>query len=140
MEESHVSKLHKKLHDRVGRTKKLEKLKGLEEQFVHSWNWVEDLYRAHPCYVEVVEFMNALRAKGYHKCLRAGQSMWTLMLSRALHHGLEKGHAYVYFCFAKEGMTAGFIDKNKVEITSEKIELNEQIEEWLEELRYRMIC
>ena len=139
MDESYVSKLHKKLHARAGRSGNLEKLKGLEEQFVHSWNWVEDLYRAHPCYNEVVAFMNSMRAKGYHKCLRAGQSMWVLMLSRALHHGLSQNHPYVYFCFSQREMTAGFCDKTKVELTLPSIELTPEIESWLNDLRYRMI-
>ncbi|WP_372369325.1 hypothetical protein [Candidatus Uabimicrobium sp. HlEnr_7] len=135
----YVKKLHEKLHARAGRSGKLDKLKGLEEQFVHSWNWVEDLYRSHPCYNEVVSFMNEMRTKGYHKYLRAGQSMWTLMLSRALHHGLSKKHTYVYFCFSKDEMVAGLCGETKKEITFPQIKLTPEIESWLDQLRYEMI-
>jgi hypothetical protein len=45
-----------------------------------------------------------MRAKGYDQSLRAGQSMWTLMLSRSRRHGLNGHQPYIAFDFGAPEM------------------------------------
>lgn len=43
----------------------------------------------------ILHLMYELHDKGYHKELRAGQSLYTLVLSRSRHHRLGSGQAYI---------------------------------------------
>ena len=68
----------------------------LHAAFVESWDEVEKYYResfltdeAWQWLAPILALMEGLRAAGYDKVFRAGQSMWHLGLSRSRRHGLR---------------------------------------------------
>jgi hypothetical protein len=78
----------------------------IEGEFIQSWDQVEAFYddpenRAGP---QVKPLISAMRARGYDRTLRAGTSLWSLMLSRSRRHGLRPDQPYVSFWFRRDGM------------------------------------
>ncbi|MVN88249.1 hypothetical protein GO986_15995 [Deinococcus sp. HMF7620] len=67
----------------------------IEAFFGHDWNFLHPNRR---------QFIQALRVRGYDRCLRAGQSMTTFILSRSRRHGLQAQSAYVALMFGAEGL------------------------------------
>jgi hypothetical protein len=83
-----------------------EEGRGIEGEFVESWDRIEQFYeemKFEPG-TAVRAFVAELRRKGYDSVLRAGQSMYTLMLSRSRRHGLRRGQGHVAFQFRQTGM------------------------------------
>lgn len=68
-----------------------EQGRGIEGEFIASWRSVKDFYQANQQAVksQVVQFLDQLSDIGYHRTLRAGTSLYTLILSRARCHGLR---------------------------------------------------
>lgn len=62
-----------------------EKGNPIEGEFIASWDRIEQLYdRGHfSLKSRVLQFVGQLRRAGYDRKLRAGQSMWTFLLSRS---------------------------------------------------------
>lgn len=133
---SHVAHLHEKLRKKSKRT---SYVKTVEEDFINSWNWVESLYKPHPLCEKILPFMKTIREKGYEKTLRAGQSLWTFMISRSIRHGLQAEQRYIYIHFTEEGMIFGFNDKKKQEITTAEIKYIPELEKMLQELQKTII-
>ncbi|MGR8935287.1 MAG: hypothetical protein ACU837_12980 [Gammaproteobacteria bacterium] len=73
--------------------------KPIEGEFIKSWDWMEEFYKdsRYPFADEVKALMGAMRSRGYHKSLRAGQSLWSLILSRSRRHGMRKEQPCVQF-------------------------------------------
>jgi hypothetical protein len=74
----------------------------LQAAFQLSWDAVEEFYRDDLLKYEHWQWLRpllvlvaALRAAGYDRVLRAGQSMYKLVLSRSRKHGLRKGQPSV---------------------------------------------
>jgi hypothetical protein len=60
---------------------------------------------------DVLALIGDLRRAGYERTLRAGQSAWTLIVSRSRRHGLRDGQPYVAFQVWQTGMDViGWID------------------------------
>ena len=72
----------------------------LETEFVKSWEHVEwffgagEIFRKMP---HVVEFIEMLRASGYDRKLRAGQSLDLFVVSRSRKHGLRPEQPSIAF-------------------------------------------
>ncbi len=76
--------------------------KPTEGEFLQSWDQLEDFYSRHPNRDSVLQFIASLRAAGYDRKLRAGQSLWSCILSRSRRHGLRGGQARIVFDFSGE--------------------------------------
>jgi hypothetical protein len=78
----------------------------VEGEFIKSWDGMEEFYddARFPFADDVKAFLRALRSKGYDKTLRAGQSLWSLILSRSRRHGMRGQQPCVQFRFHAGGM------------------------------------
>lgn len=74
----------------------------VEGEFLQSWDRIEDFYSKHPNRDSVLQFIASLRAAGYDRTLRAGQSLWSCILSRSRRHGLREGQPHIVFDFSGE--------------------------------------
>jgi hypothetical protein len=80
----------------------------LEREFIQSWDQVQQFYRSHynsRLQGIVLLFIAVLRKAGYDRKLRAGQSMYSLILSRSRRSGLCAKQSFVRFEF--HGVTMG---------------------------------
>jgi hypothetical protein len=107
----------------------------IEADFVQSWNNVAQFFNwilaPLPWKDEVMQFLALLRAAGYDRKFRAGQSLDMLVLSRARVHGLRQGQSAVVFVFHQGGMEV-LVDHKKID--SIPIELTPKVEGVLAEL------
>lgn len=80
--------------------------KPVEGEFLQSWEWIEEFFREHgpPGNDAAWQFVAALRAAGYDKRLRAGQSLWSFIVSRSRRHGLRNGQPHIVFEFCDGGL------------------------------------
>lgn len=119
----------------------------IEGEFIKSWDCMEEFYREmdFPGREQVVAFLAAMRERGYDRKLRAGQSLWSLILSRSRRHGLRRDHRSIQFWFKKEGMDilvdgAGMVNMQtgepvyrekrtcpKIQLTTEIVDLIDQL-------------
>ena len=74
----------------------------IEDAFVQSWDWIERFYRDDLLSQATWRWIGAmptlisgLRERGYDRVLRAGQSLFVLILSRAREHGLRDTQPFV---------------------------------------------
>jgi hypothetical protein len=79
-----------------------EKGNPIEGEFIASWDGIEQFYDGghFPLKSRVLQFVGQLRSAGYDRKLRAGQSMWTFILSRSRRHGLRADHSRIEFQFS----------------------------------------
>ncbi len=132
--------LAKNLQKRKDNSEGISVAQSIENEFVGSWDWVEQVFYIHPCKQEILAFLRSLREKQYDKVFRAGQLRWVLMLSRSLKHGLRSAQHYVAFTFARDGLTMTVVSEGgEKEMVFEKIELNDCIEEQLRKLQLVVI-
>jgi hypothetical protein len=78
-----------------------EKGNPLEGEFLMSWDEVEEFYKEVnlPIRAGIMQLIKTMRQKGFDKTLRAGTSLYDLMLSRSRRHGLNQQQPYVRFSF-----------------------------------------
>ncbi len=78
----------------------------VEGEFIKSWDEMEEFYDDTRCpfAVDVKSFIRAIRTKGYDRTLRAGQSLWSLILSRSRRHGMREEQPCIQFWFREDGM------------------------------------
>lgn len=75
----------------------------IEGEFLESWDEIEEFYLRNdgwPGQRNAALFVEAARRAGYDRTLRAGQSLYTLMLSRSRRHGLRTGQPHLQFWFS----------------------------------------
>ncbi|MCE9530741.1 MAG: hypothetical protein K8T89_06395 [Planctomycetes bacterium] len=108
----------------------------IEGEFVKSWDSIERFYgEINETFVlQVRKLIAKLREKGHDKLLRAGQSMWSLVVSRARRHGLRLNQPSITFWFLAEGMDVYINIKEPKKITYAKIEFTAEIEALLQTL------
>lgn len=86
----------------------------------------------------MLHFMQELREKGYHKKLRAGTSLYRLILSRSERHGLRRDQARIIFAPNRNedgGMTVLFrVGDDLQQFSQDKIEVTPEIETLLNRL------
>jgi hypothetical protein len=107
--------------------------RGVEGEFVESWDHVEPFYREIP-YVateRVLGLIAAIRAAGYDRKLRAGTSLYDLIVSRSRRHGLREGQPCVAFAFEGEGMQV-YVGAQR--LTLPRIEFDPRVEAILRDL------
>jgi hypothetical protein len=78
----------------------------VEGEFITSWDEIEHFYddACFPDSAQVLGLIARIRQAGYDRTLRAGQSLWTLVVSRSRRHGLRKGQPCVTVVFTEKGM------------------------------------
>jgi hypothetical protein len=112
----------------------------IEEEFLESWDFIERFVAdlsAYPDYKsgkQMLELITRLRALGYDRKLRAGQSLTTVILSRSRKHG-NLGKAHLSFEYDLDGMTIRYADPDmlaKIEIN--RVEFVPELELWLQRL------
>ncbi len=108
--------------------------KPVEGEFLQSWDWIEGFYSDHPNAKAVLGFIAALRAAGYDRQLRAGQSLWSFMLSRSRRHGLRDGQPYVVFDFAGDELQMRTGPARRKEVRRSRVELTSDVNTALQRL------
>lgn len=96
-------------------------------EFMRSWDAVEEYYSEETSdyYRPVRQLIRVLREAGYDRKLRAGQSMASFGLSRAVGHGLRDGQLRVWFDIGATEMDvdanfgSGNLQRHPVELTEE---------------------
>ena len=87
----------------------------IEGEFIRSWDSIEGFYREDWCKFSqpVLSMIHAMRSAGYDRRLRAGQSMWSMGLSRSRRHGLRSEQPSLWFDFRNDRMDvdASFSDE-----------------------------
>jgi hypothetical protein len=77
----------------------------VEGEFLLSWDAIEEFYRRKsPLGPKGQRLITDMRKAGYDKVLRAGTSMWTLMLSRSRRHGLRNDQPSIAFVIGDDDM------------------------------------
>lgn len=118
---------------------------GIDGEFILSWDAVEQFYRESTLEIktDILALIKQIRIKGFDKTLRAGQSLYTLILSRSRRHGLQAGQPAVVLSFGTYGlhhlasaMEARF---ENTKLNFEKITYNEQLEQLLIRLQRHQI-
>jgi hypothetical protein len=79
----------------------------IEHKFMSSWNLIIKFYNGDPMREFLgeqladlmVKFVTSMQNEGYNRCLRAGQSLHRLVLSRSREHGYL---GRCYLCFSPE--------------------------------------
>lgn len=77
-------------------------MENVEKEFIESWNQVENNISKNnifPPNIEnsILELIKEMRSRGFDKTLRAGQSMYDFILSRASKHGLSNEQTFIIF-------------------------------------------
>ena len=113
-----------------------EEGRGVEGEFILSWDYVEEFYNRRLSFIpnpdDILRMISQLREKGYDKTLRAGHSMPTLILSRARRHGFMT--QYITFDFLTKGMKVTATLDTDQKLSLPNIELTQQVEELLQQL------
>ena len=114
----------------------------LEGEFLQSWDQVERFYSGQDAFMPVVRSLVAeLRAAGYDRMLRAGTSLFDLLLSRSRRHGLRPDQPYIALSFGGAPFMGGKVAPGTMKVTVRldaeqrivlpKIALNEQLDSLL---------
>jgi len=118
-----------------------EKGNGIEGEFLLSWDNIENFYREIDLdkKSEILQLIALMRTKGFDRTLRAGQSLYTFMLSRSRRHGLRANQDSVSFSFnfIKSAMEVRTPKGGTIEF--DKIEYNDTIEKLLREIELESI-
>lgn len=106
-------------------------------EFITSWNAIEQFYDTFEgkFVPEAKALIAQMRSRGYDQKLRAGQSLWTLVLSRSRRHGLRRDQSSICFFFHEKSMSlhTSFGDEY-LESDFGPIAFTTEVEEWLERL------
>jgi hypothetical protein len=118
-----------------------EQGKPIEGEFIQSWNDTERFYTEMEFSwgQEVRDFIRQMRARGHDRTLRAGQSMWSFILSRSRRHHLKPGQPSIAFSFGEHGIGAIVDFGEEKELSFQKIELTPEIDALLHELEAKDI-
>jgi hypothetical protein len=110
-----------------------EKGDGTVGEFILSWDDIEEFYREENLDKknEILQLIKEMRSKGFERTLRAGQSLYTLVLSRSRRHGLRENQNSISFSFdfIKSAMEVRTPIGEKFEF--DKIEYNDTVEKLL---------
>ena len=115
-----------------------EKGNPIEGEFITSWNWMERFYddMDYDWVPLAKKLIFDMRGRGYDRTLRAGQSLWSLILSRSRRHGLREEQPAIQFWFSDEGMGVHHtFDRIGSEPKPVAIELTDEIDRLLQRLQ-----
>ena len=110
-----------------------EKGNGIEGEFMLSWDEIETSYRqAHlDKKTEILQLVRQMRENGFDRTLRAGQSLYDLIVSRSRRHGLREGQNFVRFSFTYIESAMEIRTRKGEKFQFDKIEYNETINKLL---------
>lgn len=113
-----------------------EEGRGIEGEFVESWDRIEKFYAemSFPPAQEIRLLVAEMRRRGYDYTLRAGQSLYLLILSRSRRHGLRQGQPHIKFQFREEGMDVHTEIQETDTVSVSRIGLTREIEDRLSKL------
>jgi hypothetical protein len=118
-----------------------EEGRGVEGEFLLSWDSVVRSYGRVvnvPFSPQVLEMIAQMRAK-YGKTLRAGQSLYSLIVSRSRRHGLRMDQPRIIFQFDNDRMDVLTNFDGEGKLSFPKIELTTEIDALLRQLEAREI-
>jgi hypothetical protein len=109
--------------------------KRIEADFMLSWDQMEIFFGDDdmPWMTQMLPLIRALRARGYDRKLRAGQSMTTFIVSRSREHGLRISQPSLAFNITPQrGIRAQLTGEHvSVMATADRIEITPDIENLL---------
>ena len=113
----------------------------VEGEFITSWDRIEHFYKdaRFPCSGQVLGLIARIRQAGYDKTLRAGQSLWSLVVSRSRRHGLRRGQPSITFAFTGNGMDVYTIMDGQERLSLSGIEFSPQVDDLLNRLTTKRI-
>lgn len=118
-----------------------EKGNGIEGEFILSWDYIENFYQELELEkkIEILKLIKQMREQGFDKTLRAGQSLYTMILSRSRRHGLRDNQNSISFSFdyIKSRMEVRTRQGEKFEFS--KIEYNDTIDKLLRSIELEKI-
>lgn len=114
---------------------------GTEGEFILSWDSIENFYREMDLDKknEILQLIKEMRSKGFDRTLRAGQSLYTFILSRSRRHGLRANQDSVSFSFKFIECAMEVQTQKGQKITFDKIEYNDTIENILKKIELESI-
>ncbi|WP_442267390.1 hypothetical protein ACSIGC_06865 [Tenacibaculum sp. ZS6-P6] len=110
-----------------------------KNDFIESWDLIEQFYRRYPDKEEpftkdALKLIKKMRRLGLDEELRAGQSLWFLLLSRNRFHGIDK-EPHLKIVFLGENKMSVKSSINEIETTHElKVEYDGYLEKVTNEL------
>jgi hypothetical protein len=113
----------------------------LQREFIQSWDQVQQFYRSfdNSWWMKgiVLLFIAALRRAGYDRKLRAGNSLYSLILSRSRLHGLRAEQPFVAFEFRAVTMDLRFRERQAETVSRVPIALFGPVKKALAKLSAR---
>jgi hypothetical protein len=113
----------------------------VEGEFLESWNLMEGVYEGSrfPPRTLVLPFIAELRRAGYDKKLRAGQSIWSLVVSRSRRPRLRPEQPVVSFQFREHSMEVYARDQEEERLQEVPIGLTDTVDRILQRLSERPV-
>jgi hypothetical protein len=113
----------------------------VEGEFLESWNLMEGVYEGSrfPPRTMVLPFIAELRRAGYDRKLRAGQSIWSLIVSRSRRPRLRPEQPVVSFQFHENSMEVYARDQKEERLQHIPIAMTDTVERVLRGLTERPI-
>jgi hypothetical protein len=118
-----------------------EKGNPVEGEFIESWDQMEGVYEGSrfPPRTLVLPFIADLRRAGYDRKLRAGQSIWSLIVSRSRRPRLRPEQPLVSFQFRENSMEIFSSTQGEERIFEIPIAMSDTVERVLEHLAERPV-
>ncbi len=118
-----------------------EKGNGIEGELILSWDNLENFYRELQIdkKPEILLLIKQMREKGFERTLRAGQSLYTLVLSRSRRHGLRENQNSISFSFNFIKSTMEVRSRTGDKLEFDKIEYNDTVEKLLRAIELESI-
>ncbi|MES2592562.1 MAG: hypothetical protein V4608_11810 [Bacteroidota bacterium] len=118
-----------------------EKGNGIEGEFILSWDNIENFYRELELdkKPEILHLIKQMREKGFERTLRAGQSLYTFILSRSRRHGLRENQDSISFSFNYIKSAMEVQTRKGQKMAFDKIEYNDTIENLLKTIELESI-
>jgi len=113
----------------------------IEGEFIKSWDSLERFYDGmhFPFAPQVLRLIRQMRQKGYDKSLRAGQSLWSLIVSRSRRHGMREDQPMIAFSFRNDGMEVYTRIDEGTKVSCPEIECTAEIDALLKRLEAKDI-
>jgi hypothetical protein len=110
-------------------------------EFITSWDWIEHFFEdaRFPCAGQVLGLIARIRQAGYDKTLRAGQSLWSLVVSRCRRHGLREDQPSIEFWFRGNGMDIYSTMDGQESLSVRGIEFSPQVDDLLNRIATKVI-
>jgi hypothetical protein len=119
-----------------------EEGRGIEGEFLLSWDSIEWFYGEMvnvSFSSEVLEMIAQMRRKGYDRTLRAGQSLYSLIVSRSRRHGLRTDQPWIAFHFSDDIMDVHANLDAETRLSFPRIEFTPQVDALMKQLEAREI-